>query len=148
MQASVDQGGTTAGLDDTRLALLGSAGGETMSHWTEYGVRHVPPMSARTRVTEMAPPLVPFVDERVAKLDDPFLGVTIDGVVRQGLYALTPTGVSLQPLVEVASAFLGALTSEQRGRAHQPLDSQDWRTWINVHMTTGPSTTGCTTPWC
>lgn len=105
-----------------------------MSHWTDYGVRHMPPMSARTRVTELPPPLRPFVDERVAHLDSALLGVTIDGVVRQGLYELKPTGVSVAPLREAALAFLGALTSEQRARAHQPLESQDWRTWINVHM--------------
>ncbi len=25
-----------------------------MSHWTEFGVRHMPPMSARTRVVDIA----------------------------------------------------------------------------------------------
>ena len=87
-----------------------------MSHWTEFGVRHMPPMSARTRVSELPPPLRPFVDERVAHLDGSLLGLTIDGTVRQGLYELKPTGASLAPLAEAALAFLGALTPEQQER--------------------------------
>jgi hypothetical protein len=109
-------------------------GATDMNHWTDLGLRHTSPMSARSKVTEIAGPLRPFVDERVAKLDSPYLGITIDGSVRQGLYQLEPTGVPLAPLVEAALTFLGALTSQQRARCVQPLASQDWRTWINVHM--------------
>ena len=105
-----------------------------MARWTDFGVRHNPPMSGRTVVTEIAPPLIPFVDERVALRGSPFLGITTDGNPRRGLFELKPTGKSLTPLAEAASAFLDGLTSEQRARAQQPLESEDWRAWINVHM--------------
>ena len=105
-----------------------------MGHWTEFGVRHNPPMSGRTRVAQIAPPLILFVDERVALRGSPFLGVTTDGNPRRGLFELKPAGKSLAPLADAAQALLGGLTSEQRARAQQPLDSEDWRTWINVHM--------------
>jgi hypothetical protein len=105
-----------------------------MTHWTEFGVRHLPAMSARTKVEHIPPPLVPFVDERAAKLGAPFVGVTTDGVGRGGLYPLTSTGVSLEPVTEAAVAFLAALTPEQRDRAVHQIDSDDRRTWINVHM--------------
>ncbi len=86
------------------------------------------------QLIDIAPRLRPFVEERVAHLDEPRLGVTIDGTVRQGLFELRPTGVSLEPLADAAPAFLAVLSGEQRARAHQPLESEDWRTWINVHM--------------
>ena len=105
-----------------------------MGHWTEYGIRHNPPMSGRTRVAQIAPPLIPFVDERVALRGSPFGGITTDGNPRRGLFELTPTGRSLAPLADAAQAFLGALPAGHRARAQQPLDSEDWRTWINVHM--------------
>lgn len=104
-----------------------------MTNWTEFGLNGFPPMSARTRA-EVAPPLVPFVEERVAHLDHPLTGVTTDGSLRTGLYELSPTGVSVEPIVEAAQAFVACLNDEQRSRTLLPLDSQEWRTWINVHM--------------
>lgn len=105
-----------------------------MDHWTDFGLRHGQPMSARTRVGNIAPRLRPFVDERAALLDEPLRGISSDGSVRHGLYNLEPTGPSLAPLVEAANAFLAALDQQQLARCQQRLDSDDWRTWINVHM--------------
>ena len=45
---------------------------------------------------------------------DPFKGVTADGTVRTGLFAIRSTGVSTRPVMEAAHAFLAALTPEQR----------------------------------
>ena len=104
------------------------------SHWTEFGLRRMPPMSTRTRVVDMPPPLQPLVEERTALLEYPISGLTADGAVRSGLYPLASSGVSAAPITDAAQSFLGALSAEQRDRARFPLDSLEWRTWINVHM--------------
>ena len=43
-----------------------------------------------------------------------FVGVTTDGTVISGLYPIQATGVSTEPIVTAATAFLAALTEEQR----------------------------------
>jgi hypothetical protein len=49
---------------------------------------------------------------------------TLDGAAR----------VSTQPITDAALAFLQALTPEQRQRVTFPIDAEEWRMWINVHM--------------
>jgi hypothetical protein len=105
-----------------------------MAHWTEFGVRHLPPMSTRTKVTDAPPFIQALVDERAAALDHPLVGISSDGLIRPGLFTLSPTGVSTKPITEAAQAFLGALNAEQRQRAQFPLQADEWRMWINVHM--------------
>jgi len=105
-----------------------------VTDWSELGFRHSSPMSARARVTEMPPRLERFVDDRARRLDESFVGVTNDGIVRPVFPPSPPTGHSLAPLAGAAQAFLAALSEEQLERCQQPLKSADWRTWINVHM--------------
>lgn len=64
-------------------------------------------------------------------LAKPFLGVTRDGSVETGLFAIRSTGVSTEPVRRGAEAFLKALTPEQRGKTVFPLDSDEWRKWMN-----------------
>ena len=49
-------------------------------------------------------------------LAEPFKGVTADGNVVPGLFAVASTGVSTEPVRKAADAFLAALTPEQRKR--------------------------------
>jgi len=103
-------------------------------HWSEFGIRSSPPMSARSRVETIPVPLQPVVEQRRTLLQEPLSGVTLEGVIRSDLFALSPTGVSTEPIAEAAAAFLSALSPEQRARVQFPLDSDAWRSWINVHM--------------
>ncbi len=66
-------------------------------------------------------------------LGEPFKGVTTTGTVMPGLYSIRSTGVSTQPVVRAAEAFLAALTPEQRAKTTYPVDDDDWRKWANVH---------------
>ncbi len=102
--------------------------------WEHFGLRHGQPMSARSRVVDIPDRLRPFVDARAALGDRPFVGLTTDGTLRTDLFDLRATGVSVAPLEAAAQAFVAHLSTEQRSRALQPLDSDDWRRWINVHM--------------
>jgi hypothetical protein len=65
---------------------------------------------------------------------DPFKGVTTDGSVMPGLYAVRSTGVSTAPVQKAASAFLAALTEPQRQRTVFKVDDPEWRYWMNQHF--------------
>lgn len=64
---------------------------------------------------------------------DPFKGVTADGHVQPGLFALKSTGVSTRPVADAATAFLASLTPEQRKTTTFAVDDSEWRRWNNVH---------------
>jgi hypothetical protein len=63
----------------------------------------------------------------------PFTDITTDGHVVPGLYALRKTGVSAQPLLDAADAFLASLTPDERATASFDVDSVAWRNWSNIH---------------
>ena len=64
---------------------------------------------------------------------EPFTGVTIDGKVVPGLFAIRSTGVSTAPVKEAADRFLAALSAEQRKKTTFAADADEWRIWNNVH---------------
>jgi Spy/CpxP family protein refolding chaperone len=66
-------------------------------------------------------------------LGEPFKGITANGTVIPGLYEIRATGVSTEPVVRTAGAFLAALTPEQRAKTQYPVDDDEWRKWANVH---------------
>jgi Protein of unknown function (DUF3500) len=68
-----------------------------------------------------------------ANMAVPFTGITTDGKVVPGLYAIQKTGISVQPLIDAADAFLASLPSEQRATASFAVDSVEWRNWSNIH---------------
>jgi hypothetical protein len=67
-------------------------------------------------------------------LAEPFQGVTTNGQVMPGLYAVRSTGVSTAPVRKAADAFLAALTAEQRAKTMFPIDDLEWRKWMNQHF--------------
>ena len=68
-----------------------------------------------------------------ANMAAPFTGITTDGHVVSGLYALRKTGISVQPIIDAADAFLASLTSDERITASFEVDSVAWRSWSNIH---------------
>jgi len=76
-------------------------------------------------------PIVEFV-----MLREPFMGGTVDGKVQPGLFKIESTGVSTQPIVEAANAFISSLNDEQRARAVFEVDDSEWRRWANIHVST------------
>jgi hypothetical protein len=67
-------------------------------------------------------------------LAEPFKGVTADGTVMPGLFAIRSTGVSTAPVTKAAADFLAALTPEQRARTTFALEDDEWRKWMNQHF--------------
>jgi hypothetical protein len=84
----------------------------------------------------------PFQERRVtqsanaekAGLAEPFKGITTDGTVRPGLFAVRSTGVSTEPVRQAADVFLKALSAEQRKKTTFPVDDDEWRKWMNQHF--------------
>ena len=64
---------------------------------------------------------------------DPFKGITADGTVQSGLFAIRSSGVSTRPVMNAAQAFLSVLTPEQRRASTFAIDDSEWRRWNNVH---------------
>jgi hypothetical protein len=67
-------------------------------------------------------------------LAEPFRGITADGKVEAGLFALKSTGVSTAPVAAAAQAFLAALSPEQRAKTVYPVGDDEWRKWMNQHF--------------
>lgn len=64
---------------------------------------------------------------------EPFVGVTHDGIVRDDVYPLeiqSPSDVDSGPSL-AAKQFLDLLTREQRARVSYPVDAPEWRGWSN-----------------
>jgi hypothetical protein len=74
------------------------------------------------------------VDAETKGLAEPFKGITTNGQITPGLFALHSTGVSTEPVQKAATAFLAALNSDQRARTMFSVDDPEWRKWMNQHF--------------
>jgi len=92
--------------------------------------RRAPPRIDETKVSQALQDL--FAGWRVS-LKEPFKGITAAGKTAGGLFPLRKTGVSTQPLVDAAKAFLASLDAAQRAAMRFAIDSEIWRTWSNIH---------------
>ncbi len=67
-------------------------------------------------------------------LAQPFKGITTDGKIIPGLFEITPSGVSTEPVRNAAEKFIASLTSVQLARSMFPVDDIKWRKWMNQHF--------------
>ncbi|CAJ0550124.1 Ff.00g100540.m01.CDS01 [Fusarium sp. VM40] len=61
----------------------------------------------------------------------PYQGITSDGIVRDGLFKLQDEGVPITAITQAASDLCDSLSSEQRLKTCYHIDSPEWRTWSN-----------------
>jgi len=73
-------------------------------------------------------------DAEARGLAEPFRGITANGKVEPGLFAIKVTGVSTEPVRAAAAAFLNALSHEQRKKTMFPVEDPEWRKWMNQHF--------------
>ncbi len=66
-------------------------------------------------------------------LAEPFKGITTNGHVLPGLFEISPTGVSTEPVRIAAEKFIASLSSVQLARTLFPVDDIEWRKWMNKH---------------
>ena len=64
-------------------------------------------------------------------LAEPFKGVTANGQIEPGLFAIRSTGVSTAPVREAADAFLAGLSPAQRDKTVYAVHDPEWRKWMN-----------------
>ena len=74
------------------------------------------------------------IESEKSGLAEAFKGVTTNGSVEPGLFAVKPSGVSTEPVRKTAAAFLAALTEEQRKKTMFAIDDPEWRKWMNQHF--------------
>ncbi|MFG1928787.1 DUF3500 domain-containing protein [Cryptosporangium sp. NPDC048952] len=63
--------------------------------------------------------------------DEPFAGITSDGVVRPGLYGLPESPEADSAQHRAAERMLAGLTDAERQSVRYPLDAAEWRAWSN-----------------
>ena len=67
-------------------------------------------------------------------LADPFKGITTNGTITPGLFQISPTGVSTEPVRNAATKFISTLSKVQLARVLFPVDDIEWRKWMNQHF--------------
>lgn len=67
-------------------------------------------------------------------LAEAFKGITTDGKIVPGLFAIRSTGVSTEPVRKAAEKFIAALTPAQRAKTLFGVDDPEWRKWMNQHF--------------
>jgi hypothetical protein len=64
-------------------------------------------------------------------LAEAFKGITTNGQIEPGLFAIRSTGVSTAPVRKAAETFLAGLTPPQRAKTVFAVDDPEWRKWMN-----------------
>lgn len=65
-------------------------------------------------------------------LGKPFVGISENGKLQQGLFPIRATGVSTAPVVEAAAKFVSTLSPDQQVRTVFSVQDSEWRNWFNV----------------
>ena len=73
-----------------------------------------------------------LLEELARNVADPFVGLTDDGHPRPELYPLEPSDLDTTDAAVAARAFLHALSPDQHQRARLPIESEQFRAWINA----------------
>ena len=69
-----------------------------------------------------------------ALYETPFVGVTTDGEVQEGLYSLKDEGAPVEKMAAAAWGVLDHLSPEERRRCQHPVGSPLWRKWQQTEM--------------
>jgi len=101
--------------------------------------RQRPPLRRRLPMAAYEPPAKysEFLQRMLVRakqsLGEEFRGITVDGIVRPGLFPVRKTGVSLQPMLLAARDFLATLDAGQQRQVSFDIQDEAWRSWSNVH---------------
>jgi Protein of unknown function (DUF3500) len=67
-------------------------------------------------------------------LANPFVGITTNGKVIPGLFEISPSGVSTEPVRNAAEKFISLLNNVQLARTMFPVGDVQWQKWMNQHF--------------
>ena len=95
--------------------------------WSHPGVfsQAPPPVRPRAELLRLS------LAAETPGLAAPFKGVTTNGQIEPGLFAIRSTGVSTAPVRNAAEMFLAGLTQPQRAKTLFAVDDPEWRKWMN-----------------
>ncbi|RGP61668.1 hypothetical protein FLONG3_10454 [Fusarium longipes] len=61
----------------------------------------------------------------------PYQGITSDGVVKDGLFEIQDEGIDISSIVESANILCESFSDEQKQKTFYHIDSPEWRSWSN-----------------
>jgi hypothetical protein len=64
----------------------------------------------------------------------PFRGITTNYDVMPGLFQISPSGLSTEPVRNAAEKFIVSLNNVQLAKTTFPVDDIQWRKWMNQHF--------------
>ena len=67
-------------------------------------------------------------------LAEPFRGITTNGETIPGLFQISPSGVSMEPVRNAAERFIASLNNVQLAKSMFPVDDIQWQKWMNQHF--------------
>ena len=94
-------------------------------------VRERPPASGRSAQFENGRP--EMLERAEVALAEPFIGVRTHSGRIDGLFPISPSGVSTAELVQRARSLLSGLDAARSSRAVFEISSDAWRSWSNIH---------------
>ncbi|KAF5671210.1 hypothetical protein FHETE_4180 [Fusarium heterosporum] len=62
---------------------------------------------------------------------EPYRGITSDGIIRDGLFKLQDDGIPIGDIVEAADSLCNDLSDDQKLKTFYHIDSPEWRSWSN-----------------
>jgi hypothetical protein len=65
---------------------------------------------------------------------EPYKGITTDGMVRFGLFALAAEGATTGAMVKAVAGLMPLLAPEQQAAMSFPVRSETWRSWQNTEL--------------
>ena len=100
----------------------------------DFKVRNRPVVSGRGLAPDMPEQMATNLRNAETQITEPFKGLTTDGQVVPGLFALRESGLSNEGMKRAAEAWLDSVYPEQRDAALFSVDSDAWRRWSNIHV--------------
>ena len=100
----------------------------------DFRVRNRPVVSGRRLAPDMSEQMRTNLSNAETQIAEPFKGLTAEGTVTPGLFAVRETGLSNEGMAQAAAAWLESLDAGQREAARFAVDSDAWRRWSNIHV--------------
>ena len=100
----------------------------------DFKVRNRPVVSGRRLAPDMPEQMADNLRNAETQIAEPFKGLTTDGQVVPGLFALRKTGLSNEGMKRAAEAWLDSIDPGERDAALFSVDSDAWRRWSNIHV--------------
>jgi hypothetical protein len=72
-----------------------------------------------------------LIDSWMALYAKPFIGITTDGVKREGLFQLGDEGLDNSSILKTGKALLACLNEEEQAKIQYPINAHEWRSWYN-----------------